>query len=253
MTTSIEVLFTPAEFATLAQRDLSQTFCVVFDVLRATSTMVTALAHGAQAIVPVASIPEALAWRARDPRVLLAGERNGVRIAARLTGGVEFDLGNSPREFTAERVRGRTLVMTTTNGTRALQACRGAARVWVGSFLNLAAVAAGLHRTQPRHVLIVCSGTLEQPAFEDVLAAGALCEAIGPVYREGEWADSVPLALAAYRQHAGDLVAGVSSGRNGLRLLGRPELQEDVPLCATRDRYTFVPVLDADGAVRWLK
>jgi len=251
--TSLEVLFTPAEFIALAQRDLSETVCVVFDVLRATSTMVTALAHGAQAMVPVSSIPEALACRERDPLVLLAGERNGLRIAAKLTGGVEFDLGNSPREFTPERVRGRTIVMTTTNGTRALQACRGAARVWVGAFLNLGAAAAALHRTQPRQVVIVCSGTLEQPAFEDVLAAGALCDLIWPAYSEGEWADSALLALEAYRHHADDLAAGLGSGRNGQRLLRQPELRDDVAFSAMPDRYGFVPALEADGAVRWLR
>src|SRR2546422_11748827 len=97
---TLEVLFAPAEFAALHQRDLSETACVVFDVLRATSTMVTALANGAAAIIPVAGIPEALAIRQRQPEVLLAGERDGLRIQADLTGSIAFDLGNSPREFT---------------------------------------------------------------------------------------------------------------------------------------------------------
>jgi len=253
MNTSIEVLFTPAEFAALAQRDLSETACIVFDVLRATSSMVTALAHGAQAVVPVATIPDALAWRGRDPDVLLAGERNGLRIRAVLTGGVEFDLGNSPREFGPERVRGRTIVMTTTNGTRALEACRPAAHVWVGAFLNLTAVVEALRRVQPRHLLVVCSGTIEQAAFEDALAAGALCEAVWELYRGGEVADSVQLALEAWRRHANDLAAGLGSGRNGRRLLARPELRDDVSFCAMRDRYTFAPTLDANAIVRWLK
>src|SRR5579871_1468891 len=107
MTRSLEVLFAPAEFAALRQRDLHETVCVVFDVLRATSTMMTALANGADSIVPVAEIDEAMVVRRRDARVLLAGERDGVRIRAHQTGGTEFDLGNSPREFTPEIVRGR--------------------------------------------------------------------------------------------------------------------------------------------------
>ncbi|HRZ54786.1 MAG TPA: 2-phosphosulfolactate phosphatase [Candidatus Paceibacterota bacterium] len=253
MNSSIEVLFTPAEFTALAQRDLSETACVVFDVLRATSSMVTALAHGAQAVVPVATIPDALAWKERDPDVLLAGERNGLRIRAVLTGGVEFDLGNSPREFEPERVRGRTIVMTTTNGTRALQACRRGAHVWVGAFLNLNAVVEALRRVQPRHLLVVCSGTIEQAAFEDALAAGALCEAVWDLYKEGEVVDSVQLALEAWRRHANDLAAGLGSGRNGRRLLARPELRDDVGFCAMRDRYAFAPTLDANAIVRWLK
>src|SRR6266700_3040795 len=82
---SLEVLFTPAEFGELGEVDLSGTVCVVFDVLRATSSMATALANGASAIVPVAEIPEALRLRERDPDVLLAGERDGLRIQGDLT------------------------------------------------------------------------------------------------------------------------------------------------------------------------
>src|SRR5258705_11320215 len=124
--TKLEAEFSPAEFAVLRERDLSRTVCVVFDVLRATTSMVSALANGAEAIIPVSEISEALAIRQQRPQVLLAGEREGLRIRGNLTGGVEFDLGNSPREFTAEKVQGRTIVMTTTNGTRALRASSGA-------------------------------------------------------------------------------------------------------------------------------
>jgi hypothetical protein len=95
----------------------------VFDVLRATSSMVTALSNGAKAIVPVAGIPEALNFRSQKAEVLLAGEREGVRLPIELTGGIAFDLGNSPREFKREIVAGKTIVMTTTNGTRALRVC----------------------------------------------------------------------------------------------------------------------------------
>ena len=139
MATRIEVLFTPVEFRGLSTRDLSRTTCVVFDVLRATSTIVTALAAGAAGVVAMGEIAEALAWRSRRPDVLLAGEREGLRIGATLTGGVDFDLGNSPREFTTAVVAEKLIVMTTTNGTRALRACAGAAGLLAGSFLNLAA------------------------------------------------------------------------------------------------------------------
>src|SRR5579884_2466205 len=99
METSLEVLFTLAEAAALPTRELNNTVCVVFDVLRATSTIVTALADGAEAVIPVTEIPEALDWRKKHPKFLLAVERDGFRIRADLTGGVDFDLGNSPREF----------------------------------------------------------------------------------------------------------------------------------------------------------
>ena len=148
-TTTLEVLFTPADFAALKQRDLSDTVCVVFDVLRATSTMATALANGAVAIIPVEEIPEALALRRQQLGLLLAGERDGVRIQAALTGARAFDLGNSPREFTAERVRGQTIAMTTTNGTRALRACAQARSVLIGSFLNLRATTQVIDANSP--------------------------------------------------------------------------------------------------------
>ena len=121
----LEVILSPAEFAGLRQRDLSQAVCVVFDILRATTSMITALANGAEAIIPVGEISEALALRQKNPSVLLAGERHGLRIRADLTGSIDFDLGNSPREFTVEKVSGKIIVMTTTNGTRALRAWFG--------------------------------------------------------------------------------------------------------------------------------
>src|SRR5437870_5610701 len=82
--------------------------------------------------------------------------RNGLRIRADLTGSIDFDLGNSPREFTPERVQGRTIVMTTTNGTRALRACAGAQRILVGSFLNLRATTQWLREKEPAHLILIC-------------------------------------------------------------------------------------------------
>src|ERR1043166_2461338 len=115
---TLEVLFSPADFIALKQRKLGGAACVVFDVFRATSSIVSALANDAAAVIPVAEIADALTLRKKDPAILLAGERNGGRIPASLTGGTDFDLGNSPREFTKEKVAGRTIAMTTTNGTR---------------------------------------------------------------------------------------------------------------------------------------
>ncbi|MBI2927390.1 MAG: 2-phosphosulfolactate phosphatase [Verrucomicrobia bacterium] len=250
MSTSLEVLFAPAEFAALPQRDLSQTTCVVFDVLRATSTMITALANGAVEIIPVAEIAEALAIRAERPDVLLAGERNGLRIRAEQTGGIDFDLGNSPREFTPGKVRGRTIVMTTTNGTRALRACAGARHVLIASFLNLGAVAAHLTRAQPEHLLLVCSGTVDQAALEDALAAGALCDLLWADYVAGTVADSALLARDLYRLKQDDLLGAVQQARNGRRLSAIPELRDDIPVCLQRDTLAVVAKLTSEGTVR---
>jgi len=246
---TLEVLFAPAEYAVMNQRDLRQTVCVVFDVLRATSTMVTALSNGAAAIVPVAEIAEALALRTRQPHVLLAGERDGVRIEGRLTGGVDFDLGNSPREFTAARVRGRTIAMTTTNGTRALRACAPAAAVLLGAFLNLRATAAHIRQLDLPHLLLVGSGTLDQAAYEDVVGAGALCDLLWPDYGGGQVADSAHMARRLFRLAQEDLLAAVSQSRNGRRLLAQPDLRADVPFCVQRDSAQLIAALGEDGRV----
>src|SRR5208282_5998835 len=122
----IDTILTPAELPALAKRDLRETLCVVFDVLRATSTFVTALHNGAKAIIPVGEISEAMAFKNSEfgirnsESVLLGGERDGMKIRTTQTGGTDFNLGNSPREYTPEKVRGNTIVSTTTNGTRAL-------------------------------------------------------------------------------------------------------------------------------------
>ncbi len=247
---SLEVLFTPAEFATLAQRDLAKTFCVVFDVLRATTTMITALWNGAEAILPVEEITDALAARLQQPGVLLAGERDGVRIASELTGGPGFDLGNSPREFMPAVVRGKVIVMTTTNGTRALSSCRKAQTTLAASFLNLGATAQLIHQRNPIQLVIVCSGTLDQAAYEDVLGAGALCELVWAKYQDGRLADSAHLAREIFLQARGDLLSAISRSRNARRLLSKKELREDVAFCLQRDLMPMVAALGKDGLVR---
>jgi len=248
-TSSLEVLFTPADFENLRQQDLKNVVCVVFDVLRATSSMVTALANGARAIIPTEEIPEAVALRRRNRKLLLAGERHGVRIPAALSGGVDFDLGNSPREFTAERVRGCVIAMTTTNGTRALRACAGAGLVLVCSFLNLNATADLIGRRKPRRLILVCSGTFEQAAYEDILAAGALCDLVWPQYRSGAVADSAFVARRLFRLERKDLVSALGKARNGKRLLSRRELKEDVAFCARVNGNPLVVQLDKRGRV----
>jgi 2-phosphosulfolactate phosphatase len=248
--TTLEVYAAPAEYARMEGHDLRDTFCVVFDVLRATSTMVAALGNGAAGILPVAEIDEAMSIRQRQPEVLLAGERDGVRILGHLTGGTGFDLGNSPREFTADAVSGRTIAMTTTNGTRALRACAPAAAVLLGSFLNLRATAEFIRQQHPLHLLLVGSGTLDQAAYEDVLGAGALCDLVWEQYGHGAVADSALIARRLFHLEQNDLLSAVTQSRNGRRLIIHPELREDVAFCLQRDRFSLVARMGADGLVR---
>lgn len=244
----IEVLFSPAEFATLPERDLRETTCVVFDILRATTSMLSALANGAKKIIPVTEICEAIALHKQNPDVLLAGERGGLRIRASPSCGLDFDLGNSPREFTPEKVGGKIIIMTTTNGTRALQACVGAKTIWIGSFLNLNALAKKLAREKPAHLILVCAGTFEGAAFEDALAAGVLCEVLFQKSGCG-LSDSAQIARQMAQRAENDLLAAMQFSQNARRLLSNPDLREDVAFCLERDTLNFVATMK-DGAVR---
>jgi 2-phosphosulfolactate phosphatase len=260
---NIETILSPAELPTLAHCDLRGTACVVFDILRATSTFVTALHHGAKEIIPVSDIAAAVARRQQQPDVLLAGERDGVRIRAAQSGGVDFDFGNSPREFTPERVRGKTIVSTTTNGTRALRACAAAKTVLAASFLNLAATAK--HLRGEKEILLICAGTGENMAEEDVLAAGALvellvgravpCPPLPPTngahgVTHPTLSDSSAVARQKFVQLKTDLATALGSSQNGRRLLAIPELRDDVAFCAQRDVFNLVAVMSLDGALR---
>lgn len=154
----------------IAQGSLAGSVVVVLDVLRATTVIVHALAAGCAAVIPCAEIDEAREAAGSLPAgtALLAGEREGLPIDG-------FDLGNSPSAFTPEVCRGKTLVMTTSNGTRAILASLEAERVLIGSFPNFAATVLPLH-VEDREIHIVCAGTDGQVSFEDTLLAGAFAQ-----------------------------------------------------------------------------
>jgi len=246
---NLDTLLTPGELPALARRDLRDAVCVVFDVLRATSTFVTALHHGAREIIPVCEIAEAVALRRQRPEVRLAGERDGVRISAALADGDDFDFGNSPRVFTSARVRDQTIVSTTTNGTRALRACAAAKTILAASFLNLAATAECLRGEN--HILLVCAGTGENAAVEDILAAGALVEMLLPrvTDRPAVWQVAASTQWS-YAHLKADLAAVLGNTENGRRLLARPELRDDVAFCAQLNVFNLVARLHTNGALR---
>jgi 2-phosphosulfolactate phosphatase len=247
----IHAILTPAELPSLHSGGLDAALCVVFDVLRATSTFVTALHHGAKRVLPVGEIAEALVWRQKDPRVLLAGERDGVKIGPAQTGGISFDLGNSPREFGPETVRDKTIVATTTNGTRALRACRAASTVLAGSFLNLSATARFIREQSAERVLLVCAGTGSQAALEDVLGAGALCRHLLEGNPAGyALSDAAAIAWRTFRQVEPELAEVLSRTDNGKRLMAIPALRADVAYCAQTDRFDLVAWQSPEGLIR---
>jgi 2-phosphosulfolactate phosphatase len=147
-------------------------------------------------------------------------------------------------------VQGKTIVMTTTNGTRALRACAGAKTVLVGCFLNLRANYTWLQEQRPAHLILVCSGTFDEPALEDILAAGAICERIWPFYAGGHTSDSAEVARRLYPLLQFDLLGTMKHSRNGRRLLANPELRNDVWYSVQRETIPFAAELCPDGAVR---
>ena len=221
---------------------------MVFDILRATSSIVTALGHGAAAVIPVMDIQTALRYRKELPDALLAGERDGVRIMAGVSGGPDFDLGNSPREFTSSAVKNRIIITTTTNGTKALRACAPASATLVCSFLNLRATANFLRRASPDNLLLVCSGTREEAAYEDILAAGALCDQLWDLYASTA-ADSAQVARVTYTAENADIAGAFRKSTNGKRLAHIPDLQQDLEWCAKRDVFDLAAKMDRSGRI----
>jgi 2-phosphosulfolactate phosphatase len=211
--------------------------------------MLTALANGASRIFPVREISDAMELRRAHPDALLAGERHGVRILSAQTGGVDFDLGNSPREFTRDRVTGREIIMTTTNGTRALQSCVGARRILAGGFVNLRALAGSIRKDNPAKLLVICAGTFEETAYEDTLAAGALCDLVWSQFERGPVADSAQIARQIYLSAQTSMEKSIQLSRNARRLLANPDLRDDVSFCLRRDSFEIVAELRAGSVL----
>jgi 2-phosphosulfolactate phosphatase len=149
-----------------------------------------------------------------------------------------------------ERVRGRLLITTTTNGTRALRACAGARQVWIGALVNLAATAAALRAAGGEEVLLVASGTGEEPALEDLLASGALIARLRAAGGRIELSDAARVVEAAYQHAAAGLGRACREAGNARHLLALPELAADVDWCLELDRLPLVASLDETGILR---
>jgi 2-phosphosulfolactate phosphatase len=233
----IDVALCPTEIQRLAQTNLSGVTAVVFDVLRATSSMITALEHDVTALWPVETIEEAHQMKTKLPGAVLAGERKGLPIEG-------FDLGNSPEEF--EEVAGKQVIMTTTNGTRAIQQIKHAARVLIGSLLNLDALADHLFVEPPKKLLLVCAGTGDEFSLEDSIAAGAL---VARLSDEMQLTDAAILVQGIYDRVGEDLREWLRQTRNG-RALIKLGKGRDVDACAKLSRYDVVGILRDEYVVR---
>ena len=230
-----DVFFGPA---TLHSAELQGRLVVVIDVLRASSTIVVALANGARTVIPFDSTDEVITRSKSFERseVILAGERKMRTVPG-------FDLGNSPSEFTPERVVGRTILFSTSNGTAALLALQGARDVLIGSFLNFSAVLA-MVRSACRSgidVALVCAGSDGQFALEDAVCAGHFVRGMTKRMANVALNDAARIAALADRRYAADLRRLFEESSHG-RALADAGYGDDLLLCASVDTHPVVPV-----------
>jgi len=233
----LNVCLTPA---LLPLYQVEKYIVVVIDIFRATSSICYGIENGAKAIIPVSEVEECLAYRDKEGcNHLLAAERDGSVVDG-------FDFGNSPFSYTNEKVAGRTIVLTTTNGTQALHLSRVAKRIVIGSFLNLTSLCNWL-KSQNEDVLLVCSGWKNNFNLEDTLFAGAVAEQlVADGYRPD---DSAIAAADLYTLGKANLNAYLAKTSHSERLkkLG---IEEDIKFCLQVDLTTAIPVLEGDALVR---
>jgi len=226
----VDVAVTPAALAPSA---LAGATALVIDVLRASTSIITALANGCACVVPVAD-PDEARWRAAAvPGALVAGERRGDPLEG-------FHLGNSPLEFTRERVGGRTVFLTTSNGTGALLAVRAAAGIGVAAFVNSgAAVAWALAAGRP--VVIACAGDLGQRSLEDEVCAGLIVEQLRAARPDAAVGREAEEAAGRARPYAKDL-ARLAQDSPWARRLSNRGRGPDLAACLTLDTHAVLPI-----------
>ncbi len=243
----IDVALVPQE---IEGRNLENTTAIVIDVLRASTCIANAVANDCDGVIPTVSVEEAMDISrayARDD-YLLCGERKNEKIDG-------FDLGNSPLEYSLDRVQGKKLIMTTTNGTRAIRAAKTAPNVIIGAFRNITACCR-LAVTLNRDILIVCAGQNERFAMEDAICAGAFVRELSGMIdiEESDGCRTAHLLYDTVHEKLGEALSQSTHGRN----LINTGFGEDVKVAAEIDCVEVVPVfheghivaMDVSGGVR---
>ena len=226
----LEVCLSPA---LLHLYDTTNSIVVIIDIFRATSTITTALHNGATSIIPVASVAECIELGTSIPNSITAGERDGKIVPG-------LKAGNSPLEYPANVIGGKTLILTTTNGTRLLHMVHGAATIVIGSFLNLTAICQYLS-TQNKNVLLGCASWKDKFNLEDTLFAGAVIDKIGHQFAIN--CDSARVAKHLYNSTGGEnFLEFLKDSSHYIRLSGYG-LEADLAYCTTPDLHPIVPVL----------
>ena len=232
----LEVCLTPA---LLPLFDIEDSIVVIIDIFRATSSICYGIENGAEAIIPVSQVEECAAYGEMGLGYLLAAERDGKVVDG-------FDFGNSPFSYTKQKVSGKTIVLTTTNGTHSLHLSTKAKRIIIGSFLNLTSVCNWL-KAQNQNILLVCAGWKNNFNLEDTLFAGAITERLANYTHTAD--DAAIAAADLYSLAKEDLNAYLKKTSHSERLkqLG---IEADIDFCLNVDVATAIPVLDGNRLVR---
>ena len=222
----------------LGSQDVQSRVVAVIDVLRAATTIAVALANGARTVIPLES-PEDVVTRSKQferAGVLLAGERRMMKMDG-------FDLGNSPVEHTRDVVEGKTVLLTTTNGTHALLGVQGARDVVAASYVNMSAVSAMLRAALRggADVTIVCAGQDRQFALEDAACAGRYVYQITKRLQQAELNDAALAASLIDRKYGDNLMRLFSTAAHG-RALAAAGFEGDLAACAAVDSYPVIPI-----------
>ena len=203
---------------------------VIVDILRATSCMTTALAHGVKSITPFAALEECLSMKSKG--YFTSGERDGKKVDG-------FDLGNSPFEYMDVKLKGQRIAFTTTNGTQAIAKSIGAREIIIGSFLNLTALTNYLNEGQ-NDILVVCAGWKGRFNLEDTLFAGALIEALNHTVTLE--CDAPQASLHLYRMAKANMMEFLREASH-IKRLANLNIIEDISFCLTIDKYNVVPIM----------
>jgi 2-phosphosulfolactate phosphatase len=233
MNSKIDVFISSQSFQ---EEDLRDKTVVVIDVLRASSTMVTALDHGAKGVIPVGDMGDAskISQNLDSPHYLLSGEKDGVKIEG-------YDLGNSPLDYSADRVESKTIIFNTTNGTKAIKRAGLAKEVAIGSFLNLNTIVEYLQPIE-NDIALVCAGWRGRMALEDLLCAGniiaELTDGTVPDYMQ----DGAKVAFGLYEKIGDDIETAIKTSNYAVRLKDIVS-DDDLAYCCQRNILQVLPVM----------
>jgi 2-phosphosulfolactate phosphatase len=230
----IEVCLTPALWYQFDYKDKN---VVVIDIIRATSTIAAALHHGVKKMIPVEHVEDAEKYK--NGSYVLAGERDGIKIP-------HFHHGNSPFEFMGDDVRGKTVIHTTTNGTRCVLMAKGARNIVAGAFTNQDAVISWI-RKENRNTILFCAGWHDHYVMDDALFAGAVVRELVEEFRIVD--DATLSAKLLYRYVRENMLRTVKQATHFKRLQ-RLGIENDIKFCMSNPQFDVVPIFDGEGFVK---